>query len=95
MYLKYHKLSFDTFEKNLKKVEVNGKYIHTCDLEVEEPEQVKKVKTVPTLSELVQIKEKVKGIENLEQRLLFNLLTNYPVLRNDLANVKIKGAKEK
>ena len=36
-----------------------------------------------------------KTIENKEHRLLFNLLTNYPVLRNDLANVKIKGAKEK
>ena len=42
-----------------------------------------------------QIKEKVKTIENLEHRLLFNLLTNYPVLRNDLANVKLKKAKEK
>ena len=39
-YLKHHNLPFDIFEKNLKKVEVNGKYIHTCDrgIEVEEPE---------------------------------------------------------
>ena len=42
-----------------------------------------------------QIKEKVKTIENLEHRLLFNLLTNYPVLRNDLALVRIRNAKEK
>ena len=42
-YLKYNKLPFDIFEKNLKKVEMNGKYIHTCD-KVEEPviAQVKK-----------------------------------------------------
>ena len=95
-YLKHHKLPFDLFEKNLKKVEVNGKYIHTCDIEVEEPEiKLKKVTTVPSLSQLDQIKEKVKKIENLEHRLLFHLLTNYPVLRNDLANVKIKNYSEK
>ena len=93
-YLKHHKLPFDIFEKNLKKVEVNGKYIHTCEVEVPEI-KLKKVKTVPTLSELEQIKEKVKTIENLEHRLLFNLLTNYPVLRNDLALVRIRNAKEK
>ena len=42
-----------------------------------------------------EIKEKVKTIENKEHRLLFNLLTNYPVLRNDLALVRIRKPKEK
>ena len=96
-YLKHYKTPFDIFEKNLKKVEVNGKYIHNCD-NLEEPEAAqvkKKVKTVPTLSELEQIKENVKTIENKEHRLLFNLLTNYPVLRNDLALVRIRKPKEK
>ena len=43
-YLKYHKLPFDIFEKNLKMVEVNGKYIHTCDLEETETSIKKKLK---------------------------------------------------
>ena len=43
-YLKHHQLPFDRFDENLKKVEVNGKYIHTCDrgIEDEEPKPVAK-----------------------------------------------------
>ena len=41
-YLKHQKLPFDIFEKNLKKVEVNGKYVHNCDLEETEAAQAKK-----------------------------------------------------
>ena len=58
-YLQYCKKSGDIFEKNLKKVEVNGKYIHTCDIESNTEKSIKKkVTMVPTLTELEQIKKK-------------------------------------
>jgi hypothetical protein len=88
-YLKYYNLPCKLFTNNLVKENINGEWVYP-NLVKKEPEGSLK-KELPKLE---LIKEKTKGIKELINKLLFNLLTNYKqVLRCDLANVKVKNYK--